>query len=167
VRFESVGLSAWSAGYGAVRAILRVPEYYDAVAFVLLIDGLHAGYIKHRPESARPQIVAADLDVFVRLARDAAAGKKTLLVAHSEIVPGTYASTTETADYLLRAAGVQRAAAPRPGLPRQLSEARRGKLLVIGYAGTMAADHVDQLHCLPAFLGRCASLQAQGGTVRK
>jgi hypothetical protein len=154
MRFESVGLTAWSAGYGAVRAILRVGEYYDKVAFVLLIDGLHAGYVKPRPESGKPQIITADLDVFLRLARDAAAGKKTLLVTHSEIVPGTYASTTETADYLLRAAGVKRELVPGAGLPRQLSEAKRAKLLVIGYAGATAADHVDQLHTLPEYLRR-------------
>ena len=47
-------------------------------------------------------------------------------------------------------------ALPAPGatLPRPLSEARQGKLLVIGYAGNTAVDHVDQLHTLPAYLRR-------------
>ena len=30
-KFEPITLSAWSAGYGAVREILAVPEYYDRV----------------------------------------------------------------------------------------------------------------------------------------
>jgi hypothetical protein len=35
---------------------------------------------------------------------------------------------------------------------QQLSEARSGKLLLIGYAGNSAPDHVDQLHSLPEYL---------------
>jgi hypothetical protein len=35
---------------------------------------------------------------------------------------------------------------------QQLSEARRGKFLLMGYAGNSAPDHVDQLHSLPAWL---------------
>ena len=35
---------------------------------------------------------------------------------------------------------------------QQLSEVRQGKLLVIGYAGNSAPDHVDQLHSLPEYL---------------
>src|SRR5579871_5948557 len=31
VRFEPVGLTAWSAGYGAIREILKVPEYSQRV----------------------------------------------------------------------------------------------------------------------------------------
>lgn len=34
-----------------------------------------------------------------------------------------------------------------------LSEAKRGGLLVVGFAGNSAPDHVDQLHSLPEFLG--------------
>jgi hypothetical protein len=44
VKFGVVGLTAWSAGYGAVRAILHDKEAYERVDFVLLIDGMHAGY---------------------------------------------------------------------------------------------------------------------------
>jgi hypothetical protein len=37
VQFDPVTLSAWSAGYGAVREILKVPEYYQRVRGVLEI----------------------------------------------------------------------------------------------------------------------------------
>src|SRR5262249_14862945 len=76
VRFGPVALRAWSAGYGAVRAILRVPEHYAAVRFVILLDGLHAGYVHGQPGPRTSELVAADLDVFVRFAGDAAAGRK-------------------------------------------------------------------------------------------
>ena len=75
-------------------------------------------------------------------------------MTHSEIFPGTFASTTETADYLLKQLELTR----RPVLKwgpmglQQLSEARAGRFLLIGYAGNSAPDHVDQLHSLPVYL---------------
>jgi hypothetical protein len=150
VPLDVVGLSGWSAGYGAVRAILRTEEYYKQVRWVILLDGLHAGYQK-----GKRQPLEADLDVFVRLARDSVAGKKRFLVTHTRIEPGKYASTTECCDHLLARAGVKRLSVSGPGLsrlPRQ-SEARQKGLHVLGCAGTTAAAHIDHLHALPALLG--------------
>jgi hypothetical protein len=154
VQFEPIGLTAWSAGYGAVRAILAVPENYERVRFVLLLDGLHAGYVGGKPGPMESKLVERDLEVFVQLARDAAAGRKQFIVTHSEIFPGTFASTTETADYLLRQLGLTRQATLKwgPMQTQQLSETRQGKFLVVGYAGNSAPDHVDLLHALPHFL---------------
>ncbi len=154
LRFGPVGLTAWSAGYGAVREILKTDDGYERVAFVLLLDGLHAGYEGGNPGPLESKLIAADLEPFVRFAKDAAAGKKRMIVTHSEVFPGTFASTTETADYLLGATGVNRKPVLRSGPMgmQQLSEAREGKLLVAGYAGNSAPDHVDQLHALPEFL---------------
>jgi hypothetical protein len=153
-KFGDVTLSSWSAGYGATRPILRVEGNYARVRGVLLVDGLHAGYRDGKPGPLESAIAAEDLDVFVRFARDAAAGSKRMLVAHSEIFPGTFASTTETADHLLGAVGLARRAVLRwgPMGMQQLSEARRGGFAVLGYAGNSAPDHVDQLHALPDLL---------------
>jgi hypothetical protein len=154
VQFDPVGLTAWSAGYGAVRAILAVPENYERVRFVVLLDGLHAGYVGGKPGPLESKLVDRDLEVFVQLTRDATAGRKQFLVTHSEIFPGTYASTTETADYLLKQLGLSRQATLQWGPMRtqQLSEAGQGKFRVLGYAGNSAPDHVDLLHALPEFL---------------
>jgi hypothetical protein len=147
-KLDVVGLAGWSAGYGAVRAILRHEVYYKQIRWVVLLDGLHAGYIKDK--QPRP----ADLDVFVHLAKDAAAGKKRFVVTHTRIEPGKYASTTECADYLLAQADVKRRDVTGPGpsrLPQQ-SEAKQKGLHIIGCAGTTAAAHVDHLHALPALV---------------
>src|SRR5262249_16338640 len=154
VRFHPVGLTAWSAGYGAVREILKVPEHYQRVRFVLLLDGLHASYVSGKPGPLESTLRPEDLEVFVPFARDAAAGKKQLIVTHTEIFPGTFASTTETADYLLKQLQLRRKAILEwgPMQTQQLSEVRRGKFRVAGFAGNAAPDHVDQLHALPDFL---------------
>jgi len=157
VKFSPISLTAWSAGYGAIREILKVPEIYARVDRVLLIDGLHTGYVGGKPgqgSGQESQIETENLEVFLKFARAATAGRKQMIITHSEIFPGTFASTTETADWLLGQLGLKRKAVMKWGPMRtqQLSEARAGKFLLIGYAGNSAPDHVDQLHSLPEYL---------------
>jgi hypothetical protein len=94
------------------------------------------------------------LEVFVRYARDALSGRKRLLLTHTEIFPGTFASTTETADYLIRELGLARKPVLRwgPMGTQILSEVKSGGLHVLGFAGNSAPDHVDLLHSLPELL---------------
>jgi hypothetical protein len=147
-------LTSWSAGAGAIREILKSPESYSRVAAILIIDGMHTGYVDGKPGPQESQIEIDKLEVFVRFAKDAVAGRKQMIVTHSEIFPGTFASTTETADYLVSQLGLRRHAVLRwgPMQTQQLSEARTGNFLLIGYAGNSAPDHVDQLHSLPEYL---------------
>jgi hypothetical protein len=154
VTFEPVTLSAWSAGYGAVREILKVPESYDRVRCVLLLDGLHTGYVGGKPGPRESKLETDGLEVFVKFAREAVEGKKQMILTHTEIFPGTFASTTETADHLLKELGLRRTAVLKwgPMGTQQLSEAKKGKFLLCGFAGNSAPDHVDQLHALPDFL---------------
>ena len=79
-----------------------------------------------------------------------------MIVTHSEVFPGTYASTTETADFLLRQLGLARRTVLRwgPMGMQQTSEVRRGRFRLLGYAGNSAPDHVDQFHALPDLLRR-------------
>ena len=153
-KFGRVGLTAWSAGYGAVRAILKARAHYERVEFVLLLDGLHAGYVNGKPGPKESELVADDLSVFVTLAKDAVAGKKQFLLTHTEIFPGTFASTTETADYLLKQLNLKRKAVLRwgPMETQILCEAKQGRFHLLGFAGNSAPDHVDLLHALPALL---------------
>ncbi|MBZ5585550.1 MAG: hypothetical protein LAQ30_25795 [Acidobacteriia bacterium] len=154
IRFGRVVLGGWSAGCGAIRQILQDPESYSHIGAVLLIDGIHTGYVDGKPGPLESTIETGNLRIWVQLGRDAMAGRKRVLITHSEIFPGTFASTTETADYLVAQLGLKRRAVVRwgPMGMQQLSEARVGSLTLIGYAGNSAPDHVDQLHSLPAFL---------------
>ncbi len=154
VKFGPVTLGGWSAGCQSVREILKTPRYYDLVARILLIDGIHAGYVGGKPGPQESQIETENLAIFVQFGRDAIAGKKQMIVTHSEIFPGTFASTTETADYLVAQLGLKRRPTVKwgPMQTQQLSEVRQGRFLLIGYAGNSAPDHVDQLHSLPDYL---------------
>ena len=150
-----ITLAGFSAGHGAIRAILLEPRHFERVNAVLLLDGMHTSYVPEgTPLASGGTLDTTNLAAFAAFARAAAGGGKRFLVTHSEIFPGTYASTTETADWILRATGVPRRAVLRWG-PRgmqQLAEARRGRFALFGYAGNSAPDHVDQLHAMPELL---------------
>lgn len=155
VRIRRLTLTAYSAGHGAVRAILREPRHAAAVQAVLLLDGMHTSYVPEgRVLADGGTLDTTNLTALASYARTAMRREGRFLVTHSEIFPGTFASTTETADWLLDAIGVRRRPMLRWG-PRglqQLSEARAGQFLLRGYAGNSAPDHIDQFHAMPELL---------------
>jgi hypothetical protein len=156
-RLGHLTLVGFSAGHGAVRAILREPRQFARVDAVLLLDGMHTSYV---PEgkllAAGGALDTTNLVAFANFARAAMRGEKRFVVTHSEIFPGSFASTTETADWLLHALGLHRTPVLRWG-PRgmqQLSEAGAGNFELLGFAGNSAPDHIDQLHAMPELLAR-------------
>lgn len=154
MKFTRVLLAGWSAGNGAIRQILRTSESYARVDGILSIDGIHTDYPDGHPGPQESKLGTGNLAVWIQFARDAIAGRKRMIVTHSEIFPGTFASTTETADYMVTQLGIP----CRPVLKwgpmglQQLSEARAGRFLLMGFAGNSAPDHVDQLHASPTWL---------------
>jgi hypothetical protein len=146
-------LSGFSAGYGAIREILtQTPDTIDGV---LLIDGLHTSYIPEKKVIAEGgKLDETKLMPFLRYAERAARGERRFVITHSEIFPGTFASTTETTDYLVKQLGIKRTAVVQwgPHGMQQLSEAKQGSFIVMGFAGNSAPDHIDQLHGLSTFL---------------
>jgi hypothetical protein len=144
LQWRRVGVSAFSAGYGAVREILKEPRYYAIITDLVFADSIHTGYT---PDGAVEQ---DNLAPFLQFARDAAAGKKKMFLTHSEIEPKTYASTTETSNYLIQ--GVEGKRKPAHGTNRRkmklLSRFDMGGMHVRGYAGNTAPDHMDHLYIL-------------------
>lgn len=137
-RVRKVGLSAWSAGYGAVQEIISQPYGKGLVDTVVLLDGLHSGYTGQ-------SLNELQLRAFVDWAQLAARGQKYLFVSHSSIIPPGYASTTETANFLIsKVGGKPRATKPRAADPMGLdliSRYSRGNFHVRGYSGNDKMDH--------------------------
>jgi hypothetical protein len=141
-----IALSAWSAGYGSVFRILEKPATAARVDAVLLADGLHAGFEYGRRRERRPASV--QMSPFVSFADEAVDGKKLFALTHSSI--GTpYASTTETANFLLSELNLERkdASLPpfRPGMSVR-SRADAENFHVLGFNGANEAAHCDHLH---------------------
>lgn len=140
-----VGLSGWSAGYGAVGEILGQAYGKKVVDTVILLDGLHSGY-------AGDSLNGAQLLPFVEFAKEASARQKLMFVSHSSIIPPGYASTTETAKYLIeKVGGKPRKTKPRGADPMGLDlNARfsKGSFHVRGYDGNDKMDHCAHIGLL-------------------
>jgi len=145
--WRRVCISSFSAGFGAVRAVLKVPAYFERIDALYLADTLYAGYVGAGPDR---QVNPEHMHDFRRFAIEAAAGRKTLIVTHSYLEPGTYAGTHETADVLLAAAGVERRTVDEAGPAgmQVVSRADAGGLHVYGCAGTTGEDHLAHLRNL-------------------
>jgi hypothetical protein len=151
VHIDRLTVASWSAGFGAVSRILAVDRYYDMIDSVVLLDGLHAKY--KEPDSKRHAQGKEHVDLrliaaFKRFAKDAAAGKKTMVITHSAIQPPDYASVAETTAAMLDSIGV-------PQTPVEEHTARgmtlsnradAGGLHVRGFRGAGPRDHFAQLH---------------------
>jgi len=137
-RVRKLGLSAWSAGYGAVGEILRHRKFLYRVDSVVLLDGLHAGY-------DGDSLNATQMEPFVTFAREASAGRKFMFASHSSIIPVGYASTTETVNYLIdKLGGRPSKARPRSGDPwglELISRYDRGNFHARGFRGNDKMDH--------------------------
>jgi hypothetical protein len=143
-----VALSGWSAGYGAIWRILEREIDDRRIDAVLLSDGLHAGFVE---EGSQRDVNPAQLAPFALFADAAVKNERLFAVAHTAIVPPDYASTTETANYLLRSVGAVRSPVhlegPRPQMV-QSSRASLGSFHVLGFDGGDEAAHCDQLHAV-------------------
>ena len=144
-RVRKVGLSAWSAGYGAVESILRTSFGRRKVDTVVLLDGLHSGY-------SGKMVNEKQLKPFIEFAREARRKRRFMFVSHSSIIPPGYASTTETANFLIwKLGGKPRRTRPRGSDPMGLdliSRYTRGNFHVRGYSGNDKMDHCAHIGLL-------------------
>lgn len=138
-KVRKVGLSAWSAGYGAVEQILRQDYGKEIVDSVILLDGLHTGY------DADGSLTESQLTPFLDFAKRAKAGKRFMYVSHSSIIPPGYASTTETVNWLVHELGGKpKKMKPRKGDPMGLeinSKYDVGNFHARGFDGNDKMDH--------------------------
>jgi hypothetical protein len=154
VRFRPVTVAGWSAGCGAIRELLRQPASLASIQRIVAIDGIHTDYVGGAPGPMESQLEGSKLQGWLEFAREAMAGRRRLLITHTEIFPGTYASTTETADWLIRELGMRRHAVLEwgPMGTQRVSDTRKGGLRIQGYVGNSGPDHVDQLEALVEWL---------------
>ena len=140
---KRVALSGWSAGYGAILHIIDRAKDAARVDSVLLADGMHVGF---EPVGFR-KVSAISMAPFTLFADEAIAGHKLFAITHSSIQT-PYASTTETAEFLLDTEGLAvdrtQVPGPRPGMVRT-SRADREGFHMLGFAGEDKAAHCDHL----------------------
>ncbi|WP_437783566.1 hypothetical protein [Sorangium sp. So ce1097] len=139
---RKLGLSAWSAGYGAIEQILRQPAG-KRVDTLVLLDSLHAGYA----DEQQRKLKVAQIEPFIAFARRAAAGEAFMFMSHSSILPPGYASTAETATFIVKQLrGKPRGSSRRDVLGLDMIQRfDRGDFHVRGYTGNDKPDHCAHL----------------------
>ena len=155
--WNRVALAGFSAGYGAVRKILSQPENRPRVDAALLLDGIHASYIPERtPLAEGGRIDSTNLEAFESFARETMGPSSTtrFMITHSEVFPGTFASTTESTDWLINQLGLKRTPVLKWGPlgMQQVSEVKAGQFEIRGFAGNSGIDHGDHLHAVGEFM---------------
>ncbi|MFM7207888.1 MAG: hypothetical protein ACKO4T_14600 [Planctomycetaceae bacterium] len=162
-RWRHVTLSCFSAGYGAVREILKTEAGFERADAIVAADSIYAG-IDETADNKR-QVDARDMAGFLAFAEAATAGRKVFVVSHSA-QPTPYASTTETADYLLGRLALVRT----PVEPRALEEfseasrARRGGFEVQGFTGASGPAHLFHLRSINRWWRSARELSAAAGS---
>jgi hypothetical protein len=153
-RITTVDISSFSAGYGAVRELLRSPEYLKLIRRIVLSDSIY-GSLEGGATPALPHRVAAEsIEPWASFVKAAARGEKTFVLTHSQ-VETSYASSGECAAALIQVVNspIQKitpgstVASRDPDFPLQY-RSDLGNFHVWGYGGTNGAAHLTHLRHL-------------------
>ena len=151
LRRRQLTVTSFSAGFGGVRELLKQPDSRSEIDSLLMADSLYAGFVGEvgnrvvNPDHLRP---------FVAFARLAVEGKKRMLLSYTQLHTPEYASTKETADYLVEALGGQRREKRVVHGERlvELNRYSQGKFAVLGFAGETGEDHMQHLRQIRVLL---------------
>lgn len=148
VVFAPIRITFFSAGYGAVRELLKDESLFRRIDALVSADSIYADVV---PGTRRP--MPDQMKDFLRFARLAARGEKTFVLVHSDIET-PYASTKETADALLEGLGIRRREAGKwteRGVPIA-SEAHAGRFHLFEIGEGDARAHLDSLYGIPEWV---------------
>lgn len=152
---ESVDITSFSAGYGAVREIVKDDHNLALIRRIVLCDSLYAGW---DPATTQPGATSRpaleNMQPFEKYVRLAAAGEKTFVLVHSS-VPTPYANTAATAKWLAELVDAPRIEIASGSTPASsdkdfplLYRADLGHLHLWGYGGEDAQAHMTHVRHL-------------------
>jgi hypothetical protein len=148
--FDKLGVSSFSAGYGAVREILKQPAYFNDIDAMVLADTVYASFTSDADHTP----LDSQMTGFRSFAQAAENGTKTLTLSHSQVPTYTYCNTAETADDLMAWVGVSPSAYNVTGLGslQFYRRALTGSFSVYGALGSDASAHSKHLQSIGQFL---------------
>ena len=147
-RFDSITLSSFSAGYGAIRALLEDPRCVAMIDQLVLADTVYASFGHQRNSlGSRPFPSQEQNKPFVDFAKLAVMGRKGMVLTHCELVPETYSSTEEVGQLVRDAIGAPLTSVDETwsnGL-RVKGHIRKGRFVSIATRGNQGSDHLAHL----------------------
>ena len=154
-RITAVDVSSFSAGYGAVREILKLETNRAVIARIVLCDSLYGGLVDTNAPLGRRQVVPEHITPWIPFAQAAARGEKTFLLTTSDIQTIRYASTGECGAAVAAAVGVKfesvaTKSCPAASEPRYplLRRADHGRFHIWNYGGDDAPAHLTHVRHL-------------------
>jgi hypothetical protein len=146
--WDKLGVSSFSAGYGAVREILKSTTYRNEVDALLAADSLYATTAGDQTPLDSQMV---DYKTFATLAKN---GQKTFIYSHSLVPTYTYESTQECGDELLQHLGLAASAYNVNGLGDLdfYRRAESGNFRLYGALGSDGDSHLEHLRWIGEFL---------------
>jgi len=150
--WDKLGVSSFSAGYGAVREILKQPTYRNEIDSLLAADSLYA---TTAGDGTPLDSQMADYKTFATAAKN---GTKTFIYSHSQVVtntgPSGYESTYECADELMQHLAITPTAVNSNGLGTLnfYRTAQTGNFKLWGATGSDGDSHLEHLRYIGEFL---------------
>lgn len=146
--WDKLGVSSFSAGYGAVREILKSSTYRNDIDALLAADSLYA---TTAGDGTPLDSQMADYKTFAALAK---AGQKTFLYSHSKVLTFTYENTAECGDELMTSLGVSASTYNLDGLGDLdfYRHAKSGNFELWGANGDDGDSHLEHLRYSGEFL---------------
>jgi len=143
-----IGLSAWSAGFASVKAVIDDEERRDHIDAIVIADGLFTSWANK--DKKIPNL--RSLDALIAFAKRALAGERLLGLTNSRVPTFTYPTTEETTLSLLGTLSVPTAAPASSVGPRKgmfpTYEVHQAGFHVWGYDGDKAGDHIAQIRVM-------------------
>jgi hypothetical protein len=146
--WDKIAVSSFSAGYGAVREILKSSTYRGEIGSLLTADSLYATTAADgTPDDSQ----MVDYKTFAQMAKN---GQKTFLFSHSQVPTYTYETTGECGDELMQYLGISPTAYTANGLGtlNYYRHAQTGNFRLWGAAGMTGDDHLEHLRYIGDFL---------------
>jgi hypothetical protein len=141
---ERVDVTSFSAGYGAVRELLKQPDPPKLIRRIVLADSMYASFTSTTDKTPLKE----QIDPYVEFARAAMRGEKGFVVTCSQVPTESYANSASCAQALVRAVGGSLVpwapGAPKTGYPdyQIRSTFSKGQFFVWAYEGVDAQAHM-------------------------
>jgi hypothetical protein len=148
LQWNKVAVSSFSAGYGAVREIMKSSTYRSRIDALLAADSLYA---TTAGDGTPLDSQMVDYKTYASLAKT---GSKTFLFSHSQVPTYTYESTQECGDELMQSLGVSASAYNVNGLGTLnfYRHAKTGNFELWGATGSDGDSHLEHLRYVGEFL---------------
>jgi len=150
-RVSAIDISSFSAGYGAVREIVKSAEYRRMIRRIVLCDSMYASFAPNSTTQPAPE----HIEPWIAFGKMAAKGEKTFVLTHSQVPSTTYANTAQCAAALVEAVGRAKVIVPRGSIPATLdpefpllTRTDIGHFHVWGYDGADAPAHLTHIRHL-------------------